>query len=96
MSFALGAGNLFDLSSKTEFVETIIGIVFVAEDLISGYCVDQYINSQIQAHDGVSADPHKGDQDMLQDDSRMEEVVNRMFARCLEEKNYKHVSSSIS
>jgi hypothetical protein len=84
---------LFDLSSKSEFVETIIGIgpFHVQAISFAGYCVDQYINSQVQAHDGVSADLKQDDQDMLQDDSRMEDVVNRMFARCLEEKNYKHV-----
>ena len=60
---------------------------------MSGYCVDRYVKSQVQAHDGVAADQKDGNQDMVRDDGRMEEVVNRMFARCLEEKNYKHVVS---
>jgi 26S proteasome regulatory subunit N2 len=45
-------------------------------------------------HDDVLADSPREDADMLQDDHRMEDVVNRMFARCIEEKNYKQVFSS--
>jgi len=53
--------------------------------------VDRYIASQIQAQDGPSATSKGKNQDMLQHDERLEAVVNRMFERCIEEKEYKQV-----
>jgi hypothetical protein len=60
---------------------------------VTAYCVDRYVASQIQAQDGPMA-PLKGkDQEMLQHDDRLEAVVERMFDRCIEEKEYKQVHS---
>ncbi|ORX85159.1 26S proteasome regulatory complex, non-ATPase subcomplex, Rpn2/Psmd1 subunit, partial [Basidiobolus meristosporus CBS 931.73] len=43
LTFALGAGDLFDISSKTQYVETIIA-----------KCIDKYITLRVQQHDDPS------------------------------------------
>jgi 26S proteasome regulatory subunit N2 len=92
LSFALGAGRLFDLSAKSEFVETIICIYpFRMTSNFTAYCVDRYIASQIQAQDGPAVSLKGKGQEMLRRDDRLEVVVERMFDRCIEEKEYKQV-----
>lgn len=95
LSFALGAGKLFDLSAKSEFVETIICIPCSARCLtFTAYCVDRYIASQIQSQDGSMVSLKGKGQEMLEHDDRLEAVVERMFDRCVEEKEYKQVHPS--
>jgi 26S proteasome regulatory subunit N2 len=90
LSFALGAGKLFDLSAKTEFVETIICISIVVL-LMVAKCVDRYIATQIHSQDGP-AKTSKGEEEVVYTpDDRLEAVVERMFERCIEEKEYKQV-----
>jgi len=55
--------------------------------------VDRYIASQIQAQDGLVASSKDKDQEMLQYDERLEAVVERMFERCIEDKQYEQVCS---
>ncbi|KAL1925244.1 uncharacterized protein VTP21DRAFT_127 [Calcarisporiella thermophila] len=69
LSFALGAGKLFDLSLKTEYVETIIS-----------KCIDKYIALRIQQYE----DPNSG----ATIDPRLQQVVERMFQRCLDDGEY--------
>jgi 26S proteasome regulatory subunit N2 len=72
VTFALGAGKLFDIEKgKSEYIETII-----AE------CIDQYI--EICSRNGKEGEDHK------MADPRLVEVVERMFARCLESNELKH------
>ncbi|KAK9262293.1 armadillo-type protein [Lipomyces tetrasporus] len=74
MHFALAAGDLFDLSVKTEYVETIVS-----------KCIDSYIQSSQEAFDA----PRK-DQPEVAPDPNLVDVVERMFSRCIEEGEYKH------
>ena len=54
--------------------------------------MDRYIASQIQAQDGA-ASSKDNDQAMLQYDERLEAVVERMFERCIEDKEYEQACS---
>ncbi|CAG8442804.1 7968_t:CDS:10 [Ambispora gerdemannii] len=45
LTFALGAGNLFDASSKSEYVETIIS-----------KCIDRYITLRVKHYEGPSGE----------------------------------------
>ncbi|KAJ3275043.1 proteasome regulatory particle base subunit [Terramyces sp. JEL0728] len=65
LTFALGAGSLFDLNRKTEYVETLISI-------------DKYIEKRNQQLDDPSVVIDKG----------LEEVVQRMFGKCFDSKEY--------
>jgi len=58
-------------------------------------CVDRYIALQIQAQDGFAASSKDKDQDMLQYDERLEAVVERMFERCIEDKQYEQVYTGL-
>jgi len=89
LSFALGAGELLNLSAKTEFVETIICVPPPLPLLTSAKCVDKYIEVQTQVNDSTSI--VSGDQQIPQFDARLERVVDRMFDRCIEDKDYKQV-----
>ena len=80
------------MSAKTEFVETIICTTFsVVIGLIIAKCVDRYIEQQIQTHDAITSSETDQDQSMLQHDERLEAVVNRMFQRCIEDREYTQV-----
>lgn len=65
LTFALGAGNLVDVSQKSEYVETIIS-----------QCIDKYIALRNQ-DSGEEIDP------------RLQNVVERMFQRCIDDGEYK-------
>ena len=95
LSFALGAGDLLNLSAKTEFVETIICATPPLRLLISAKCVDKYIEIQTLVHDvvviGDDVSVVYGDE-APKLDPRLEHVVDRMFDRCIEDKDYKQVS----
>lgn len=90
--FALGAGDLFDLSAKTEFVETVIGSPFTTVCLIVAKCVEKYIKMQINAHEGPVTTLKDGDQEMYQYDERLEVVVERMFEKCIENRDFEQVA----
>jgi len=96
MQFALGASKLFDLSAKSEFVETIICSLSPFSPLIEAKCVDRYIATQIHAQDGPSSHFKDGDEVMLEHDERLEAVVERMFEWCIEEKEFSQVHLSLA
>ncbi|KAF7255063.1 hypothetical protein EG68_08039 [Paragonimus skrjabini miyazakii] len=87
LHFALCAEELFDLSSQSEFVETIIS-----------KCIDKYTELRIaQDHalecgSSISRQDSTGDRTWAPNTStykRLEHVVNRMFDRCFEHKQYR-------
>jgi len=62
---------------------------FLPQDmLIPAKCVDRYIEQQTYTQDHLSSSDTEGDQPMVEHDERLEAVVNRMFQRCLEDKEY--------
>ncbi|KAI8643891.1 armadillo-type protein [Parasitella parasitica] len=65
LTFALGAGQSFDLSDSSEYVTTIIS-----------KCIDKYINlrTTLETSDEI--------------DSRLQDIVERMFQRCAEDCEY--------
>ncbi|EIE88462.1 hypothetical protein G6F46_008395 [Rhizopus delemar] len=65
LSFALGAGQYFDVSDTSEYVTTIIS-----------KCIDKYIS--------LRASP----ENMEQVDSRLQDIVERMFQRCADDGEY--------
>ncbi|KAK4702398.1 26S proteasome regulatory subunit N2, partial [Phenoliferia sp. Uapishka_3] len=77
LTYALGAGKLFDLSksagddaTEAEYVETIIATA-----------IDSYVE--------VTSASAGGGADIVPVDTRLEEVVERMFKRCEEDGEYK-------
>lgn len=91
LTYALGAGRLFDVNDKTEYVETIIGqCVFRQWSLkrifstFPAHCIDKYTKLQVEKFqsDGASN---------VHIDQRLEDIVNRMFQRCFDDKKYKQV-----
>lgn len=70
---ALGAGQLFDLSHRTEYVEKIVAVA-----------IDEYVKLQTENFELKTKN-----KDPVAIDPRLEDVVNRMFERCLEDKAYK-------
>lgn len=75
LTYALGAGNLFDVNARTEYVETIIA-----------KCIDFYIQQRVAAID--AADEAKS-VDAKPVDARLEVIVNRMIQRCLDDGQYR-------
>ncbi|XP_013393221.1 26S proteasome non-ATPase regulatory subunit 1 [Lingula anatina] len=71
VTYALGAGSLFDVNDTSEYVETIIA-----------KCIDSY--TRMRVHNAESDDV-----DQKPMDSRLEAVVNRMFQRCFDDKQFK-------
>lgn len=73
LRLALGAGQLFDLSQRTEYVEKIVAVA------IDEYIVKRTENfeAEIKKKDPVAIDP------------ALEDVVGRMFNRCKEDKQFK-------
>ncbi|KAK6533789.1 proteasome regulatory particle base subunit [Orbilia ellipsospora] len=74
MMYALGAGNLFDIAGKSEFIDTTIS-----------KCIDKYIsiaNPPPPPKDMPPSPPEKAD-------PRLTEVVERMFQKCYDSENYK-------
>ncbi|KAI5793103.1 armadillo-type protein [Geopyxis carbonaria] len=80
MMFALGAGDLFEISSQNEYVETIIS-----------KCIDEYIaitsrNDFSQYSENTANSEAKTPQKV---DPRLEDIVERMFRSCFAEGSYK-------
>lgn len=79
MMFALGAGGLFDISAKDEYVDTIIS-----------KCIDEYISTSAH-NDAIQhpADPSNPSGDApMPVDQRLQDIVERMFRRCYDEEDY--------
>ncbi|KAF3909252.1 hypothetical protein ABW20_dc0105233 [Dactylellina cionopaga] len=74
MMYALGAGNLFDISGKSEFIDTIIS-----------KCIDKYISiaNPPAAPKNLPPAPQE------KPDPRLTEVVERMFQKCYDNDDYK-------
>lgn len=71
LTYALGAGDLFDVNDNSEFVQTIIS-----------KCFDYYTRLRV---DNAEL-PEEGQKPI---DPRLEAVVNRMFQRCFDDKQFK-------
>lgn len=74
-TYALGAGDLFDISSKDEFVETIIS-----------HCIDTFIQTQAKLYD---AGDLKDNLASSKQDGRLSTVVDRMLQRCYSDREFK-------
>ena len=74
--YALGADDLFDVNESSEYVQTIIA-----------KCIDKYTELRVQQADRALASDH-GD-NKVEIDPRLETIVNRMFQRCFQDKQYK-------
>ena len=72
LNYALGAGQLFDVNSSSEYVTTIIA-----------KCIDHYTKQRKLLFSGGD------DAKNVTIDDRLESIVNRMFARCFEDKQLK-------
>ena len=91
MRYALGAGDLFDVSAKNEYVETLIGRWTRTcrqcsnanqLDAFAAKCIDEYIALRIREEEkSVAA--------VSTVDPRLESIVNRMFDRCFDEGEFK-------
>ena len=73
--FALGAGGLFDVDRKDEYVETIIS-----------HCVDTWIEYNVAARANVGQEKATK---MSKPDARLASVVDRMLQRCYDDREYK-------
>eukprot|EP00933_Yihiella_yeosuensis_P014940 TRINITY_DN13181_c3_g1_i2.p1 TRINITY_DN13181_c3_g1~~TRINITY_DN13181_c3_g1_i2.p1 ORF type:complete len:1045 (+),score=290.64 TRINITY_DN13181_c3_g1_i2:25-3135(+) len=73
LRLALGAGQLFDLSHRTEYVEKIVAVA-----------IDEYVKLRTE---NFELEIKK--KDPVPIDARLEDVVSRMFSRCMEDKAYK-------
>lgn len=71
LTYALGAGNLFNVNDTSEYVETIIA-----------KCIDHYTKLRVANIDA-------GEGEHVPIDERLEAIVNRMFQRCLNDKQFK-------
>ncbi|CAE7367302.1 PSMD1 [Symbiodinium sp. CCMP2592] len=76
LRLALGAGQLFDLNQRSEYVEKIVAVA-----------IDEYVKLT-----GDNFELEMKKKDPVPIDTRLEDVVNRMFARCMEDRDkaYKH------
>ena len=59
--------------------------------LIEAHCVDQYIATQTHTQDDLPPKLKDADVVMHDKDPRLESVVERMFDRCIKDKEYKQV-----
>ncbi|CAG0904194.1 unnamed protein product [Cyprideis torosa] len=76
LHYALGAEDLFDVNMPSEYVRTIIS-----------KCIDYYIAKRTGARveEGVSGSVTRGSPQV---DTRLEQIVDRMFQRCFEHSQY--------
>ncbi|XP_053661185.1 26S proteasome non-ATPase regulatory subunit 1 [Anopheles marshallii] len=73
LTYALGAGDLFDVNARNEYVDTIIA-----------KCIDHYTQLRVSL---VEAEENNLVAKPI--DARLEAIVNRMIQRCLEDGQYK-------
>ncbi|XP_017494908.1 PREDICTED: 26S proteasome non-ATPase regulatory subunit 1-like, partial [Rhagoletis zephyria] len=74
LTYALGAGSLFNVTATSEYVETIVS-----------KSIDHYI--KLRALRAAAASATNADKPPI--DSRLEDIVNRMFQRCFEDGQFK-------
>uniref|UniRef100_A0A0G4I2V6 Uncharacterized protein n=1 Tax=Chromera velia CCMP2878 TaxID=1169474 RepID=A0A0G4I2V6_9ALVE len=76
LRFALGAGPLFDVTVKSQYVDTV-----VAE------CIDEYIRRRVELDEYDQFSAEKKEKEKAPDpmDPRLEAIVEGMFARCVAE-----------
>ena len=103
LSFALGAEELFDVTERSEYVETIIGgyknVEAVVWDLDAGSYFVQYVSNfsnydschiVAKCIDSYTKKRATGDPAIQATiDPRQEEIVNRMFDRCFNDGQFK-------
>jgi len=84
MHYALGAEDLFDLTEDSEYV-----VILIAK------CIDEYARIRKEFLETKATNDAKNGEDNLQVDiqipvdPRLEAVVERMFARCFDDKEFK-------
>ncbi|UYV60263.1 PSMD1 [Cordylochernes scorpioides] len=96
LTYALGAGELFNVSQSSEYVDTIIGKLLTTfvqflipltwmnvnkRVCVPAKCIDHYTKLRVANAES------KTDQKPI--DERLEAIVNRMFDRCFEAGQYK-------
>jgi len=96
----LSAGDLFDVNAKNEYVETLLGKYVIRFSCIDLYrnrttffsldcayaakCIDEYISIQVKLDESKQLS-----EDEAKLSGRVESIVNRMFARCFSDGEYK-------
>jgi 26S proteasome regulatory subunit N2 len=80
LTYALGAGELFDVNLSSEYVDTIIA-----------KCIDYYTKLRIAnfSDDSNASKSNDDSNTVVIIDSRLEDIVNRMFQRCFDDNQYK-------
>jgi len=73
LRLALGAGRLFDLKNRSEYVEKIVSVA-----------IDEYVKRRDENFENELKK-----KEPVAIDTRLEDVVSRMFERCIEDKTYK-------
>uniref|UniRef100_A0A1I8HYZ4 26S proteasome non-ATPase regulatory subunit 1 n=1 Tax=Macrostomum lignano TaxID=282301 RepID=A0A1I8HYZ4_9PLAT len=74
--FALHADELFDIDDSAEYVETIVC-----------KCIDRYIKNRVAQIDEEVTELDERDEQIR---AKLEGVINRMFERCFEHRQFKH------
>ncbi|SPO30302.1 probable RPN2 - 26S proteasome regulatory subunit [Ustilago trichophora] len=81
LMFALGAGPLFDVEVKDEYVDTVVS-----------KAIDRYIQDTTPssaAVDATAVTPAKPAAQKSEIDPRLKNIVDQMFARCIADKEFK-------
>jgi hypothetical protein len=86
----LEQGNYSIFQRRRNLLRLLFVIPILNYNLFLAYCVDRYIASQVQTQDGLFQSKDK-DQELHRYDERLASVVERMFERCIAEKEYKQV-----
>ncbi|KAL3847589.1 hypothetical protein ACJMK2_018492 [Sinanodonta woodiana] len=71
LTYALGAGSLFNVNDTSEYVETTIA-----------KCIDHYTKLRV-------SNAESSEEDHKPIDLRLEAIVNRMFQRCFDDRQFK-------
>lgn len=77
LRLALGAGDYFDISDRSEYAETLIA-----------KCIDEYVAQRTEA-EGAEERDEGAPMDI---DDRLEQIVERMFRRCYSDGRYTHAA----
>jgi 26S proteasome regulatory subunit N2 len=94
LSFALGAGSAFQQDSSIpgddEYIETLICKPFptkrhriLLNATVTAKAIDRYIEARTEEHSGTQAKV----------DPRLQDVIESIFSRCIQNGEYKQVSS---
>jgi 26S proteasome regulatory subunit N2 len=71
VTYALGAGEMFNVNASSEYAETIVA-----------KCIDQYVKKRVHNEDCDASE-------FEPIDARLEAIVEQMFSRCFEDRQYK-------